>query len=259
MIQLCVLDVNLRGQVRFNPAATEMKMWNGINTNGPLIRAFGGIHLDRCWRVDLNDLLRSQWSTINGFNCCGQTAELGQVWSCLHWFSQNGWFSQRAPWEDGILARYYCFSHEAPHMLKPVGNSDNFNCYLPIGLLCIIYEQQEMCYSSSCVSATCPASTGHQHVWPHWNTNWNAQRIPLWCYIRVQLHVGEMRHARQQKLQDLSQPGALLPSSPLSPSSLRHWLPCVHVCACEGRLCACQHVCMSSYKSCSQQTTAEKM
>lgn len=78
-------------------------------------------------------------------------------------------------------------------------------------------------------------------------------------YIWVQLHVEEMRHARQQKLQDLSQPGALLPSFSLSPASLRRWLPCVHVCACEGRLCACQHVCMSSYKSCSQQTTEEKM
>lgn len=126
-----------------------------------------------------NNLLRSQWSTISGSNCCGQTAELGQVWSCWHWFSQNGWFSQRAPWEDVILARYYCFSHEAPHMLKPVGNSDNFNCYLPIGWLCI-YEWQEMCHSSSCVSAPCPASTGHQHVWPHWNTSWNTQRIPLY-------------------------------------------------------------------------------
>lgn len=70
MIQLCVLDVNLRGQVRFNCAATGMKMWNATNTNRPLREAFGEIHLDRCWRVDL----KTTCFVVNGRRSTASTA-----------------------------------------------------------------------------------------------------------------------------------------------------------------------------------------
>lgn len=75
MIQLCVLDVNLRGQGRFNSAATEMKMWNAINTNGPLIKAVGEIHLDRSWRVDL----KKTCFNVNGRRSTASTAVTKQL------------------------------------------------------------------------------------------------------------------------------------------------------------------------------------
>lgn len=83
------------------------------------------------------NMLCSQWSALNGFNCLDQAAEPrgrsdpvytdsakkpdlaeGRLEKILFWHVKSVFFSPHVPL----------------HTVNPVGNSDSVNCYLPIGL-----------------------------------------------------------------------------------------------------------------------------
>lgn len=115
------------------------------------------------WRNTLGSMLEKgfkrnmlccQWSTIS-FNCRDQTAKPGQVWSCLHWFSQKAWFSQRVPWEDVIFAFLSVLRHqtcwnqlESQTMLIVIFPSDV--CELSIIITIAVNNNPSICCEYSC-------------------------------------------------------------------------------------------------------------
>lgn len=73
-----------------------------------------------------------QWSTISSFNCHDQTAKPGRSDPVYTDSAKKPDLAKGCFEKMLFLHAVSIFSHAAPNMLKPVGKSDNANCYLII-------------------------------------------------------------------------------------------------------------------------------
>lgn len=143
---------------------------NVINTNGPLIKAFGEMHLDRWW-VDL----KTTCSVVNGRRSTASTAVTKQ----LNWGKSDPVYTDSAKTADlakGRLEKMLFWHATTVFLMRhhTCWNQSEIQIILIVIFLSDYYVlalNSRKCAAAQVVSATCPASTGHQHVWPHWNTN----------------------------------------------------------------------------------------